>query len=241
MKHLVNKLFPASFKDFVKRKAGVPDIFTSMERLKQLDFKPLQVVDVGAYEGEWTKKCAQIFPESRILMVEAMPSKKEKLERLIAGNKNIDVAIEVLGARSGDEVFFSEIETASSVLEEVSASHSRIQRTTTALQDVLKKRDIKKVDFLKLDVQGYELEVLKGYTNFIANTDVILSEVSLLDIHKNVPLLKDVIDFMYRYGFVVYDICSVATRRPLDQALWQTDLMFVKEDSKFRKDKNYQK
>jgi hypothetical protein len=107
------------------------------------------------------------------------------------------------------------------------------------LNEVIERQAIQKVDFLKLDVQGYELEVLKGFDRYLSETDVILSEVSLLDIHKGVPLIKDVLDFMHGCGFVVYDICSVSTRRPLDHALWQTDLMFVKEDSAFRKDKRY--
>jgi hypothetical protein len=92
---------------------------------------------------------------------------------------------------------------------------------------------------MKLDVQGYELEVLKGGDKILPNTEAVILEVSLLDIHKNVPLLRDVVNFMYDYGFVAYDICSVSARRPLDRALWQTDLLFVKENSKFRQNKSY--
>ena len=121
----------------------------------------------------------------------------------------------------------------------MSSAHSRTKKITTTLNDVVKRNRIEKVDFLKLDVQGYELEILKGFDQYINTTDVILSEVSLLDIHKEVPLMRDVLNFMHRFGFVVYDICSVNTRRPLDNALWQMDLIFVKENSIFRSNKAY--
>jgi FkbM family methyltransferase len=240
MKGIINKLLPASFKESIRRKAGVPDIFFSIERLKKIGFNPKQIIDVGAYEGEWTRKCAKIFPEARFLMVEAMNQKKEDLQKLAAGNKRISAAISLLGAKTGEEVYFAELETASSVLEENSSAHQRSKRTINSLNDLVKEYQISKVDFIKLDVQGYELEVLKGFDQYLPGTDIVLMEASLLDIHKNVPLIKEVLDFMYQYHFVVYDICSVNTRRPLDNALWQTDLLFVKEDSVFRTDKRYE-
>ena len=234
---IINKLLTEKAKEYLKKKVGVPDMFFSLERLKHLGFNPNQIIDVGAYEGEWTKVVSQLFPEANILMCEAMPSKEEKLKPLI--NSRINYEIGVLGAEDGKEVYFTELETASSVLEEEATTHKRVARKTSSLNTVLAKRNIAKVDLIKLDVQGYELEVLSGFEKYISSTDVILTEASLLDIHKGVPLVRDVINFMGDKGFVLYDICSVSTRRPLDNALWQTDLLFVKHNSRFRQDKRY--
>ena len=234
---IINKLLTEKAKDYLKKKAGVPDMFFSLERLKHLGFNPKQIIDVGAYEGEWTKAVSQLFPEANILMCEAMPAKEEKLKPLVNGKINYEIG--VLGAVDGKEVYFTELETASSVLEEEAAIHNRVARKTNSLNTVLTKRNISKVDLIKLDVQGYELEVLLGFDKFMSATDVILTEASLLDIHKGVPLVRDVINFMGDQGFVLYDICSVSTRRPLDNALWQTDLLFVKHNSIFRQDKRY--
>ncbi|HEY0579358.1 MAG TPA: FkbM family methyltransferase [Candidatus Nitrosocosmicus sp.] len=227
-----------SIKNYIKARAGVPDMFSSLKNLKRIGFKPLQIVDVGAYQGEWTKNCLKIFPEANYLMVEGMEIKKPFLEDLNRYS-NISYEIALLGASTGKEVYFSEIETASSVLEEVVTQQKRTKKVLATLDDILIKHSIRKVDLLKLDVQGYELEILKGYERYFDKTEVILSEVSLLDIHKNCPLIKDILNEMYKYGFVAYDICS-ATRRPLDNALWQTDILFVKEESIYRNDKRYQ-
>ena len=235
---IVNKLLTGKAKEYLKRKVGVPDMFVSLERLRGLGFNPGQIVDVGAFEGEWTAATSLIFPNAKILMVEAMPQKEPALQPL-KSNSNIDYEIAVLGAIDGKDVFFTELETASSVLEENAATHNRIKRQTSSLNSILAKRNIAKVDLIKLDVQGYELEVLAGFDKYMDTTDAILTEASLLDIHKGVPLVRDMINYMGDRGFVLYDICSVSTRRPLDNALWQTDLLFVKENSVFRQDKRY--
>jgi hypothetical protein len=93
-------------------------------------------------------------------------------------------------------------------------------------------------DLLKLDVQGYELEVLKGAEKSLPKIQVILAEVNLLDIHQNVPLLAQTIAWLNERDWVAYDICGL-TRRPLDQALWQADFIFVPRNSPLRSDKRW--
>jgi hypothetical protein len=61
----------------------------------------------------------------------------------------------------------------------------------------------------------------------------------LIDIHKDVPLLDDLVIFLREMGFVAYDICGL-TRRPLDQALWQADFIFVPRECALRSDKRWQ-
>jgi len=240
MKRILSSLLPATLKEKLKKKMGVPDMFFSLERMKQNGFSPKNIVDVGAYEGKWTEQCGRLFPEAEYLMVEAMPKKQKALETMIRNSGlKAKLAIAVLGKRDDEDVYFSELETASSVLEEKEATHQRILRKTRTLSRVVQEAGFNDVGLLKLDVQGYELEVLKGFEGYMNKTQVIISEISLIDIHKEVPLLRDVVNFMFDRGFVTYDICSVNTRRPLDGALWQTDFMFVREDSPFRDKKGY--
>ena len=109
---------------------------------------------------------------------------------------------------------------------------------TTIDEIVLNHFDGKSPEFLKLDVQGYELEVLKGAEKSIKGVQVILAEISLLDIHQNVPLLAEMVKWLSDRDWIAYDICGL-TRRPLDQALWQADFIFVPCNSKLREDKRW--
>ena len=234
---IFRRLIPNS----VQEKLDVPDMFRSISKLKELGFNPSSIVDVGAYHGEWTKEMQEIFPNSLFLMVEPMSEKAALLEQM-ANDSNGKIRFEqaLLAAQADQEVVFHQSETASSVLAEHKENNDfeKVTKKTTTLGLLLEKNQINKINFLKIDTQGYELEILKGATEALKNTDVVLLEVSLLDIHQNVPLLHEVCNFMYQYGFVTYDICSF-TRRPLDKALWQSDFIFVKENSPFRANKNW--
>jgi hypothetical protein len=132
------------------------------------------------------------------------------------------------------------METASSVLEEHIAHGAPVRSyPMQTIDEIVELKGVEPPSFLKLDVQGYELEVLKGAQNTLPQVSAVLVEVNLIDIHKGAPLLDELVLFMRDSGFVTYDICGLA-RRPLDKALWQADFIFVPQDSALRSDKRWQ-
>ena len=108
----------------------------------------------------------------------------------------------------------------------------------TTIDEVVGNLELQPPTFLKLDVQGYEFEVLHGAKSTLSRIEVILAEVNFIDIHRDVHLLDDLIVFLRDNSFVVYDICGMH-RRPLDAALWQADFMFVQRHSYLRADKRW--
>jgi hypothetical protein len=100
----------------------------------------------------------------------------------------------------------------------------------TTLDSLTKGTAFAQPDFLKLDIQGYELEVLTGAEQSIQSTEAILMEVNLLGIYENAPLFHETVEYMGRREFQVYDLCSFF-RRPFDGALWQVDVIFVHRSS----------
>ncbi|MEQ1554978.1 MAG: hypothetical protein ABL929_12405, partial [Ferruginibacter sp.] len=72
----IKSIFPFSFKRSVKEHLGVPSLHWSLQNLKKKGFNPTQVVDIGAYEGGWTKDFLEVYPQSNILMIEAQPQKE---------------------------------------------------------------------------------------------------------------------------------------------------------------------
>ena len=63
-------------------------------------------------------------------------------------------------------------------------------------------------------------------------------EIAIIEINEGAPLLHDVIAFMRSLGFVAYDILEIH-RRPLDKALNQVDIVFVREQSVLLSDKRH--
>lgn len=93
---------------------------------------------------------------------------------------------------------------------------------------------------VKVDAQGAELRVLDGAKKVLEDTELIILEVSLFQLYVNGPQFYDVIQYMKVHGFVVYDIFG-GHNRPLDGALAQIDLVFVKENGEFRKEHSYRR
>jgi len=207
-----------------------PNMALSLRNLARLGFHPRFVVDVGAYEGHWTALCKTYFPEADVLMVEAQPSKAATLSAFAAQyGGQVTTEIALLGPVDGLSVSFHEMETGSSVLAENSpAARSTSQRTTVALDGLLRSRS-QRVDYLKLDVQGYELEVLKGAPKALAEAEFVLMETSLMPVNQGCPTFAEVVGFMDSQGFRVFDLCDQGRRR--DGVLWQVDLLFMKRSS----------
>jgi hypothetical protein len=91
---------------------------------------------------------------------------------------------------------------------------------------------------VKADVQGYELDVIRGAAATLARTAVVLLEVSFREIYRGLPLASQVISEMADHRFRLADVCSYA-QRPRDGALVQSDLLFVKNDFWSEEDERY--
>ena len=210
---------------------GFPSIEATLRCMKARGFDPRFGIDIGAHDGYWTLFFRQEFPACRMLMVEGLESKADRLRQVSEqSGGSIDFRIAVLGASHGQPVRWVEMGTGSSALEEHSAYPRDVKaRELTALDELLD-RDGPGVDFMKLDVQGYELEVLRGAARAMDQAQAIYLEVSLVPVNNGCPLVNEVVQFMDTRGFRLLDFCSQTRRK--DGVLWQTDLMFVKAGSR---------
>lgn len=188
----------------------------------------MSVVDCGAYEGYWAKDFLSIFPETQMLLVEAQKTKIEIINKNISSNNLVCCAL--LGSSDEKEVLFNINETASSVvLEGISDNVSKL--TTRMLDSIINEINFPNPDFIKIDVQGYEIEVLKGSKLALQSSEFVLVEMTLMPlIHE--PIILEVMNYMDSVGFQLYDI-SALMRKPYDKALYQIDGLFIKKDSKF--------
>ena len=101
------------------------------------------------------------------------------------------------------------------------------------------REDITKGPYLiKVDVQGAELDVLDGTLETLNKTELVILEVSMFQLMKDAPQFYDVVVYMKNRGFVAYDVFGESFR-PLDGALGQIDIAFVKENGRFRREHSY--
>ena len=225
------KLFPERLKRRMKLACGLPDTETCLARLKRSGFSPTAAIDVGAYSGEWTRALLRLFPGTRVLMIEPQQAKSAELDTLCSSHSGLDLATVLVGPKVAEDVLFYENDTASSVLEDANRDNSPSRRLRmTTLDSLVQERQFPLPNLIKLDVQGYEVDVLKGASQSLTSTEVILMEMNLIAIYKGAPLVHESVKYMADRGFHLYDI-GTFFRRPYDNALWQMDAMFVRASS----------
>ena len=79
------------------------------------------------------------------------------------------------------------------------------------------------LDYLKIDTQGAELEILKGIGNY--RPLIIKCEVQLFPMYKNIPSWTETVDFLNKLGYMISDwrkIGSHITRTPVEM-----DMIFI--------------
>ena len=224
-----------------KLRNGTLTMVGSLENMQRNGFSPASIIDVGAHTGMWARSIHRLYPKVPLLMLEASPDKDEALAAAVRELDGCaDYRIALLGAVSGAQVPFHAVQTGvgsgtgSSVFcEKTGFKKDTVMLDTVTLDDVLASSKLRAPYLLKLDVQGYELEVLRGAHQVLAGTEAVLTEVSLVEYNEGAPLALEVITELSRNGFVLYDVCS-QTRRQTDDTLFQMDLIFVRADSALR-------
>lgn len=74
------------------------------------------------------------------------------------------------------------------------------------LTSQLNKKNITEVDFIKIDTQGSELDILEGGLDFLSRAVGIEVEMEFVEVYKGQPLFDEVHSFLTRNGFNLFDI-----------------------------------
>lgn len=230
-------ILPARLKQALSRLPRTPRAFSDEEaayrRLAAKGWRPAGIIDVGAYEGAWTRMVRGIFSGVPVLMVEAQKSKAARLEAMCSELGGVSLASAVLAAEAGKEVTFYEMETGSSYFPERSnAPRTATTYVTRTLDEVA--ASLEGSLFLKVDVQGAELEVLAGGFGTLDRSEVVQLEVPFVSYNEGAPTLLDVMHFMNEREFVPIDVSGFSRPNGID--LVQADFLFVRRGSSLRPD-----
>jgi len=206
----------------------------ALGHISRLGFRPQTVIDVGV--GHGTFDLYEKFPDATHLLIEPLEEFEEDLKE-ISRKYKAEYILAAAGAKPGITLInVHHDRTSSSIFKEAEGSHvDGIPREVpvVTIDDLCNKRNLRGPYLIKIDVQGAELVVLNGAEKVLEDTELIILEVSLFQFYINGPQFYDVVSYMKDRGFVVYDIFG-GHNRPLDGALGQIDMAFVKENGQFR-------
>jgi FkbM family methyltransferase len=225
------RLVPASWKEKLRLKAGAITLGHRLRNLRKAGFRPSKIIDAGAFRGDWSKAALEVFPEARVLLIEPQSTCQARLQNLAAADHRLSLHQTLLGRMPGEARFLVEGSNSRIITEEGAPSaDAKVEICPISkLEEVAREAGFDDAQFIKLDLQGHELEALDGAGKLFGACELFLVEVSWLRIGE-VPLMHEVLQVFLSKSYQPYDILGHNYRR-LDRALWQTDMMFVRGDS----------
>lgn len=202
-------------------------------RLSSLGFQPATIFDIGAYHGKWAQAARAIFPKSKIVMVEAQPRLRRQLERVVTQIGNATLHSCLLGPDEQESVAFYVMGTGSSINPERSNAPREVMHLPSQTLDQIwhLEQVVREPVFVKLDVQGAELDVLRGASEAMRSVEWFQLECALLNYNDGAPQLTEVCNTMATFGFFPTEITGFS--RPKDH-LVQVDVLFAREKSALR-------
>ncbi|MET0342847.1 MAG: FkbM family methyltransferase [Polyangiales bacterium] len=209
-------------------------------RAKQLGLAPATVIDVGVADG--TPALYETFPDARLLLLEPLVEYRDALERIVRAHPGASYELAAASASRGSVTLnvHPDLFGSSLYLEREDSDVNGVPRTvpTVTVDDACAARGLKGPYLIKVDVQGAELDVLRGATRTLRETALVLLEVSLLEFFEGGPVMADVLAFMAEQEFCAYDLCDLSYR-PLDGAMSQLDVAFVRKTGALRRHHTY--
>ena len=195
------------------------------------------VVDVGANRGQFALVVRHCFPDARIISFEPLRGPAETFTRVFANDPRIRLQVAALGACSGEAIIHvSARDDSSSLLPITEAQNALFPGTAeTATQTIrvgrlaefVESENIASPALLKLDVQGYELEALKGCEALLSRFAWVYCECSFIELYTGQALADEVIAWLWERSFKlcgVYNMIYDRTGRAV-----QADFLFARQ------------
>lgn len=182
------------------------------EHLEAVTFcKPATVLDVGANKGQFSLLARELWPNVVVHAFEPLPSAAETFRRVFAGAPAVTLHRGAIGAENRTATFFVADRTDSSSLLKPGAGQKSafnvaaaeaIEVEVSPLEDFVDLAALPHPIMMKIDVQGAELEVLRGIRN-LEQIDYIYVELSFVELYEGQALFEDVRSHLAERGFSI--------------------------------------
>ena len=217
-------IFPL-FSRHLKSHLDARDYEKYIRNLENNNVKLDVIYDIGAHKGRWTKWHKKILKNKTFILFEANEIHRKKLEKT-----NSKFFIQVLSSENKQLRFFRQGGTGDSIYLENTDHYSGSYDVVSAksIDTVIAENNLPPPNFIKLDVQGAELDILKGAKKALNSCNVILMECPVVQYNLGAPELKDYLDFMKEIDFLPLKIFEQHVDSGL---LIQIDILFMSRKS----------
>lgn len=212
-------------------------IETFIQVIKNANFNPKMIYDVGANHGSWSRLFKKHFSDTKFILIEPQAWLKTSFEDLLDNNtKYLPIGVGETNSTMKFTINSERDDSSTFVLtneEAINKGFKQIDVKVKNINTIIDENDGIIPDIIKIDAEGLDIEVLKGASKAIGRTEVFLVECAI-----NCPTLKNdiksVIEFMDRNGYRVFEITDL--NRPFsNKILWLVEIAFVRKIGFFSK------
>lgn len=199
------------------------------------------VLDVGANIGDFAKLMREVLPEAKIYSFEPLPDCFDKLKNALPGDSNFFPINIAAGSKPDVLKFYRSFHSPSSSFLQMEDAHKEafpqskdgqsaeaLDVKVDTLDNIFADKNPEQKILLKIDVQGFEGEVIDGAPKMLAAASIVIIEMSFVKLYKNLPLFHDIYSKMYSHGFKFRGNLAQMLH-PVTGEVVQVDAIFIKE------------
>ena len=197
------------------------------------------IIDIGASCGDFVELVKNTKPNACIYAFEPVVEVFDNLNLKFRGSKNIFLFNTAIGNIDGNIDFFQNEYTHSSSVLQIGEKHVNefpftknfVKKNVliSRLDSIFKEINLAKPVLIKIDVQGYEQEVISGARKVLSIADFVIVEVSFFELYDNQPLFNCINNQLISLGFEFSGILHQLYSSDSSSIL-QADALYVKTE-----------
>jgi FkbM family methyltransferase len=194
------------------------------------------IVDVGANRGQFALVARKVFPRARILSFEPLVEPIQIFKRVFEHDRNITLYPYAIGREKMSSTIHVSREDDSSSLLPITGTQTDIfpgsaeketrQVMVYPLSQLIDPSCIPPASLLKIDVQGYELDVLQGCEDILQKFSHLYVECSFVELYEGQALAHQIIAWLEARNFLLSSIHNIYYGK--DGMAIQGDFLFSK-------------
>lgn len=213
-----------SLDSWIERWINARKLRKTLRELEKAGLQFSTVYDIGANKGRWSRDMSRHLPRSKFFLFEANELHQKQL-----ASRGFPVFFCVLGAREERRRFYSTGGTGDSLYREktdhyLDADYREV--TTRTLSALAQDNRLPLPNFIKLDVQGSELDILAGAKEMLEECHLLYVECPVLEYNAGAPRFDAYVQFLADLGFVPLQVLE---QHLVKGVLMQFDFLFIRK------------